>query len=415
MLNKKLIAFLFATVVLTGPKVVVAELTLEVEQITHGTQHHFFGYIGQSLTTPWNASGRFILAMRVGFHDHMPTRNDAAEIVLIDTQDSYRVTAIEKTYAWNFQQGTMFYWHPKHAETQFFFNDRDPKTNSVFTVLYDIKEQRRVREYRFSDVPVANGGVAPTGEFFLAINYGRMARLRPVTGYPEISDVTSKDNAPENDGVFRVDIASGERKLLVSFAQLRELIKPDNENASEAGFYINHSLSNRDGTHAYFYARGRLGKKSMAVNVPCSVRTDGTGLRTNTFIGGHPEWDLGTVVIGSKDDEQVRYDVASGKIVGQIGNKGDFPNPEGDVSLSPDGKWFANGWGTNNRSTNEYIIMRRNDRAMVRSQPFSRGDYTRGELRIDPAPRWNRENNAILVPGVLDGFRHMFILRVKET
>ena len=40
---------------------------LEVEQITHGPKHHFFGYIGQSQTIPWNQSGRYIVALRNGF------------------------------------------------------------------------------------------------------------------------------------------------------------------------------------------------------------------------------------------------------------------------------------------------------------------------------------------------------------
>ena len=286
---------------------------LEVEQITSGKQHHFFGYIGQSLTTPWNASGRYILTLRTDFHDRMPTAKDAADICLIDTMDNFRVIPIEKTTAWNFQQGTMFYWHPKHPETQFFFNDRDPETNLIFTVLYDIEKRKRIREYRFDEVPVANGGVSPTGEFFLAINYARMARLRPVTGYPESADQTESTLAPENDGIYRVDIASGDRKLLVSFAQLRALLREQQAEVDQAGFYINHSLCSRDGKYVYFYARGRVGKKSMAVNIPCSITTDGEQLKAHKFIGGHPEWDKGSVVIGAIHPErQVRYDTLKG-------------------------------------------------------------------------------------------------------
>ena len=105
------------------------EFTLTVRQLTHGPHHHFFGYIGQSLTTPWNASGRYILSLRTTFHDRMPNADDAADIVLVDTQNDYRVRPIEKSRAWNFQQGTMFYWNPKQPETQFFFNDCDPDTN----------------------------------------------------------------------------------------------------------------------------------------------------------------------------------------------------------------------------------------------------------------------------------------------
>ena len=34
----------------------------------------------------------------------------------------------------------MLYWNPQAAETQFFFNDRDPVSNEIFCVLYDISE-----------------------------------------------------------------------------------------------------------------------------------------------------------------------------------------------------------------------------------------------------------------------------------
>ena len=391
-------------------------LSLEVEQITSGDHHHFFGYIGQSLTTPWNASGRYLLTLRTTFHDRMPSATDAADVCLVDAQGDYKVVPVEQTTAWNFQQGTMFYWHPKHPETQFFFNDRDPKTNLIFTVLYDIEKKQRIREYRFDEVPVANGGVSPTGEFFLAINYARMARLRPVTGYPETADQTERTRAPSNDGIYRVDIASGKRKLLVSFAQLKELLRDRHAKIDEVEFYINHSLSSRDGKLVYFYARGRFGSKSMAVNVPCSVRTDGTDLKSHEFIGGHPEWDLGHVVVGAiHPGRQVRYDIDQSKVIGEIGKQGDFPNPEGDVSVGPNGKWFVNGYSLNDRKDIKYIVMRRSDGAKVESPLFSRGPYQRGELRIDPAPRWNRDATQILVPGMTkDGTRQLHLLKVKE-
>ncbi len=41
---------------------------LKVEQVTFGPRHHFFGYIGQCRTVPWNASGRYILGLEI---DHI--------------------------------------------------------------------------------------------------------------------------------------------------------------------------------------------------------------------------------------------------------------------------------------------------------------------------------------------------------
>ena len=101
------------------------------------------------------------------------------------------------------------------------------------------------------------------------------------------------------------------------------------------------------------------------------------------------------------------------KVVGQLGTPEIFPNPEGDISLSPSGKWFANGYKRGNR--NYYTVYRRSDGAFARSEGLDRGSY-RGDIRIDPAPRWNRTNDAILVPGIArNKTRQMFLIRVIAT
>ena len=96
---------------------------LSIEQITFGPKHHFFGYIGHVQNIPWNASGRYIVALQTDFHDHMPKPDEAANVVLIDTELGNKVLSVDQSRAWNFQQGTMFYWNPKNPETQFFFNE----------------------------------------------------------------------------------------------------------------------------------------------------------------------------------------------------------------------------------------------------------------------------------------------------
>ena len=155
---------------------------VQIEQLTFGsTKHHFFGYIGHAGTIPWNASGRYIVALQTEFQDHMPRPDEAAEIVLIDTQAGNSLRVVDRTRAWNFQQGTMLYWNPEHPETQFFFNDRDPATNQIFCVLFDIAAGQggaRVAEFRDPRYPVGNSGVARKGKAFLALNYGRLHRLR---------------------------------------------------------------------------------------------------------------------------------------------------------------------------------------------------------------------------------------------
>ena len=158
------------------------QITYDVRQLTNGPAHHFYGYIGHVGNSPYSADGRYMIALRTTFQDRMPAPGDAADIVVLDTQNNHAESRIESTRGFNPQQGAMMYWNPEQPSRQFFFNDRDPATGKVFTVLYDIVDKKRVKEFRFDATPAANGGVKQDGGAFAAINYARMARLRPVTG-----------------------------------------------------------------------------------------------------------------------------------------------------------------------------------------------------------------------------------------
>ncbi len=390
-------------------------IELTREQITFGTKHHFFGYIGQCQTVPWNASGRYILGMEIDRIDRMPNSEDAATIILIDTHDKNRIIRVDKTRAWNPQQGTMFYWNPLAAETQFFFNDRDLQSGKVFTVLYDIEKNQRVREYRYDDTPIGNSGVAVDGSAWLGLNYGRLARLRAVTGYAGVPDWSKDEIAPENDGIFIVDAVSGKKRLLVSYRRLEEKLTEKSPDMKHTGLFINHTLWSRESDRIYFFVRaGWNDRRAQRINVPCSIRTDGTGLVLHELhIGGHPEWAEDSLLIGRQGRNQVLYHVDQRKVVGHLGTPEIFPDPEGDISLSPDGTWFVNGYKKDNK--NYYVVYRRSDGAFARSQGLDKGSYS-GDIRIDPAPRWNRTNDAILVPGIAENnTRQMYVIRVTAS
>src|SRR5262245_897430 len=74
---------------------------VEITQLTHGPQHHFFGYIGHVKNTPWNGTDRYMVLLRVGFQDHMPAPHEAADVVLLDTAKNNTITAVDKRHACN--------------------------------------------------------------------------------------------------------------------------------------------------------------------------------------------------------------------------------------------------------------------------------------------------------------------------
>ena len=373
------------------PGAIAAEPTPPFQQLTRGPKHHFFGYIGQCRTIPWSGDGRHLLALQTPVLDRMPGPNDAAEIVLLDIHADHRVRVADRSRAWNPQQGTMLYWNPRQPSAQFLFNDRDPKSGKVFAVLYDISKGRRLREYRFEDTPAANSGVAQGGGWFCAINYGRLARLRPVTGYPGAYDWTVGQPAPANDGIFRIDIETGQKQLIVSFAQLKEKLRGLDPGIEHRHLFINHTLVNRDSDRIYFYCRAdfEAEPESKRLNVPFTVKPDGTELTAQrVFIGGHPDWAEGVEIIGAKDKQQVVYNVLTQQLVRALGGTSMFPNPGGDIAVSPDGRWLVN--GHSDKAGNAYTCLELTTGRVLKSPSLPVGKWSSKELRLDPAPCWNR-------------------------
>ena len=394
-----------------------SRIKVRVEQLTQGPNHHFFGYIGQSLTIPWSKNGDRILCLSAPFHDHLAGKGEPANVNIIyankKNDNSFKIEKVDESQGWNHQQGTMFYWNPDSPQDQFFFNDRDSKSGVVYTVLYDLSKGRRIKFYKYENKSFGNSGICPKGKYFLAINYARMARLRPVTGYKGSYDWSEGIAAPKEDGIAIIDIKTGVKKILLSFKQMAEGLDRKGFDAKGRNLFINHTLWSRDGKYIYFFVRA--GWKSdkdgrEGLNAACSVKVDGTQFFAgHRHIGGHPEWGNGTEIIGSYENKQIVYDIITQKIKRTIGSKKIFPQPGGDISLSPNSNWLVNGYN-DKAGTNFYSLMNLKTGDWVNTPSFNTGIYKK-DLRIDPAPRWNHDNNKILVSGLdKNGIRQLFVM-----
>jgi len=391
---------------------------VHITQITHGPTHHFFGYIGHCRTIPWSGDGRYVLCLETGFQDRMPTEVDEAGILLLDAQRGFAAERVTATRAWNPQQGSMLYWDPQAPAERFFGNDLDPASGAAFTFLYDIRQRRRVREYRSAGIAVANGGVAQNGGAFLAINYGRLARLRPVTGYPAARDPTAGRGAPDDDGIFLVDTASGNQRLVCSYERIRQALVAAGRIAADAGvqLFINHTLWNRADDLVVFFARSgaawRAGGGAF-VNETCTMRPDGSALTCHGYVGGHPEWDTQGRIFAATADGVALYDPLARAMVGTVAGRDVLADPKGDKALSPDGAWLVHGDEVVEGAAHghRYVFLRLADGWHAASPTLPRGPWIDGDLRLDPAPCWNRDSDRVLVPAIaVDGTRQLFTI-----
>src|SRR5688572_7562531 len=59
-------------------------LKLPARAVTKGPKHHFFGYYDK---TPWDKTGRYLLANEIGFVDRQPEASDELTVGMVDLKD----------------------------------------------------------------------------------------------------------------------------------------------------------------------------------------------------------------------------------------------------------------------------------------------------------------------------------------
>lgn len=201
--------------------------------------HYFFGYYDLQ---PYSSDGRRHLCHRVEFFDRMPTAEDKAELGYIDL-DTHTFVPIAITRAWNFQQGALLQWYER--DKSIIFNDFDGE--KYISRVVDISGNE-IRRY---DMPFATvnveAGVA------ISINFSRVYDFRPGYGYVNIPDVYKDVNLPADDGIFLVDLKTGEHRLLHSYPALAEAFRE--EPYTSLKLVVNHINLSPRGTRYVFLLR----------------------------------------------------------------------------------------------------------------------------------------------------------------
>lgn len=86
-------------------------------------------------------------------------------------------------------------------------------------------------------------------KYGLNVNYDRLQRLRPGYGYSCFTDKTVGMSVPENEGIVRYNIETGESKLLVSLKELADRVTT----SDDVEHYINHISASPSGKKSYSF------------------------------------------------------------------------------------------------------------------------------------------------------------------
>ena len=376
--------------------------------VTRTPGHHFYGYFGIS---PWDETGRYMLCLRSEFHDRMPEAEDKAVIGLVDLQDNRKFIPITETYAWNFQQGSFQRWLPTAPDKLIIYNDRIDDRLVSFVLDVWTGEKRELPR------PISN--VTRDGTRALSLNYARLRRLRPVIGYPGVTDPTEGVDQPEDDGVFSMDIESGDSKLLVSIADVVRAYKGDTDLSGKT-MWLSHTYYNPSGTRFLFLARYLTAFQAFDTAMFTADARTGGDLRLAIDFGNgvsHFGWIDDETIIATMDLENEGK--GSAHVMFRDGTTDykriapDILTEDGHPSLSPDGRWLITDTYPDARQKQKLILVDMRSRKGVVLGEFDHPIRYFNAIRCDLHPRWNADGDTISFD-TLDGKgRQMYIIRLK--
>lgn len=200
---------------------------------------YFFGYYDLQ---PYSTDNTKHLCGRTTFSDRQPVLGDKMEIGYIDIPNA-KFVKLAETNTWNWQQGAFLTWFEQ--DKLIIFNDYlDGKYVSRVLDL----EGREVRRY---DRPIAT--ICPKAGVAMSINFPRVYDFRPGYGYLNTKDEYYDVYAPKEDGIFLLDLKTGESKLILNYVQMKEAFKE--EPFTDMKLVVNHITLNPNGTGFIFLLR----------------------------------------------------------------------------------------------------------------------------------------------------------------
>jgi hypothetical protein len=171
-----------------------------VRAITRGPRFHWFGYYDKWQFDP---SNRYVLGNQVAFEHRSPRPDDAIRVGMVDLKDNDRWIELGQTRAWNWQQGCMLQWLPG-SDSEVLWNDR--QDDRLVAHILDAKTNQR------RTLPAPAYSVSRDGRYAVYPDFRRLNDSRPGYGYDSLTDPNRDAPAPDQAGIWKVDLKTGEQR-----------------------------------------------------------------------------------------------------------------------------------------------------------------------------------------------------------
>ncbi len=360
-----------------------------VRAITRGPKFHWFAYYDKLEFDP---TGRYVLGMEVDFQHRSPRPDDPIKVGMVDLKQNDKWIELGESRAWCWQQGCMLQWRPG-SKSEVLWNDRF-EGRYVCHIL-DVKTGRR------RTVPHPVYAVSPDGRWAVAPDFRRVNDMRPGYGYTGLPDPYKDRLAPEESGIFRVDLDSGQQRLIVRLADIAKIPYPRGD-LSEAKHYFNHLLVSPDGTRFEFLHRWRTGGGGFSTRM-LTAAADGSDVRivdhsgrTSHFIWRDPQHILAWSWHRWHGSAFYLFeDKTDGKV--EITGRGLMPH-NGHCSYLPGNQWILNDtYPMGPKRLQHVYLFHVPTSGIVPLGHFHSPPAYSGEWRCDTHPRFSPDGTKVVI------------------
>jgi len=368
---------------------------------------------------PFSPSGRYYAVTRIPFQYKMPVLGDAAQVCVIDLYEQ-SIQTVFTTKCWGHQTGANVNWGA---------TDRHLYTNDVIggkavCVRIDLETGETMAFagplYHIAPDELSVIGFPHELRDITQLGYG-VAPKRP-------GDYASLPvGASKNEGIWRTDLKTGKKKLLVSLADVAAKVPgpPPKEGGT---YYFWHSKFNRQGTRIVQVLRYMLDGNRNPMTF--TFNADGTDIQYAPMTdrvpvwnnkGGHPNWHPdGENILrclepdgGERRYCLFRYDGSSMKILCPKIKAGGHP------SIEIRGKYLITDEHPVVDDVQHVVlklidIMAQEQREVCSIPTVDRRNLKDSVFRVDGHPAWSRDFKKVSIQAAEKGRRQMYVADLSK-
>jgi hypothetical protein len=383
-----------------------------IRVITRGPKFHWFGYYDKLQFDP---ACRYALSMEVDFEHRSPKPHDIIGIGMVNLKDRDRWIPLGQSRAWCWQQGCMLQWRPG-SKTEIMWNDRQ-SGRFVCHILDVGAGKNRTLPHPFYTV-------SPDGRAAVAPDFRRVNEMRPGYGYAGLADPNADESAPQDSGIFRLDLETGKQDLVISIADIARFGQIPGS-PKDAKHYFNHLLFNTDGSRFIFLHRWRAKTQRGFGTRMLTAKADGSDVRvvddhgrTSHFIWRDNRHILAWAWHPSHGNAFYLYEDGTDKV--EVVGKG-VMTQNGHCSYlpgSPRGgkpnEWILNDtYPGKDRKQHVYLYNVATANKIALGHFHSPTEY-RGEWRCDTHPRFSPDGRSVVIDSPHGGNgRQMYLIDIS--